>query len=157
MATTTREAPSGTASVRGTNGRGTASWIRVPRTMEARYTSGGRTIPRLGTSCSAIIAIQEFEIGLKLSAHSFFVILPRSTENSFQLPFFPTDKEIHQGNVNRSRPHTKEKSERQQGQIQLTEEEQKRLRECPKANPISCRRTPNRIQPLQHRCCEECF
>src|SRR5262245_16788474 len=81
--------------------------------MEARYTSGGRTIPRLGISWSAIIAVQQFEIGLKPSAHSLLVVLPRSTENSFQLPFFPTDKEIHEGNMNRSRENCRRRPEEQ--------------------------------------------
>src|SRR5262245_30326864 len=113
MATTTRDAPSGTASVRGRNGRGTASWISAPRTMAARYTSGGRTSPRLGTSWSAVIAVQQFEIGLKPSAHSFLVVLPCPTENSLQLSFFPTDEEIDQGNVNRGNDKRRWRSEEQ--------------------------------------------
>src|SRR5881396_2001173 len=54
MATTTRGAPIGTASVPGRNGNGVASWITAPETSEVRYTSGGRMRPRFATSCAAL-------------------------------------------------------------------------------------------------------
>src|SRR6266571_1192898 len=54
MATTTRGAPSGTASMPGRNGNGVASWITAPETSEIRYTSGGRMRPRFATSCAAL-------------------------------------------------------------------------------------------------------
>src|SRR5437763_11881091 len=54
MATTTRGAPSDTASVPGRNGNGVASWITAPETSEVRYTSGGRMRPRFATSCAAL-------------------------------------------------------------------------------------------------------
>src|SRR5437773_12432050 len=58
MATTTRGAPSGTASVPGRNGNGVASWIAAPETSEIRYTSGGRTKTRFATSCAAPLGPQ---------------------------------------------------------------------------------------------------
>src|SRR6516162_981115 len=56
MATATRGTPSGTASVPGRKGNGTAWWITAPEASEVRYTSGGRTRPRFATSCAALEA-----------------------------------------------------------------------------------------------------
>jgi hypothetical protein len=82
-----------------------------------RYTRGGARRRGEGRPGPPSVQSSSLRSGLKPSSHSLLVVLPRSTENSFQLPFFPTDKEIYQGNVNRGsekrrwRPEEQRRSE----------------------------------------------